>query len=74
MRRALTALILCPPLSKEEIAGQHAPYEALIEALGSVSENDFDAILAEGEPVEADARLDADLAARIEAKIAAARR
>ena len=61
------------PVSKDEIARQHAQYDALIEALGSVSESDFDAILAEGEPVEADARLDADLVARIEAKIAAAR-
>ena len=61
------------PVSKDEIARQHAQYDALLEALGSVSESAFDAILAEGEPVEADARLDADLVARIEAKIAATR-
>ena len=61
------------PVSKDEIARQHAQYGALIEVLGSASESVVDDILAEGELVEADARLDADLVARIEAKITAAR-
>jgi hypothetical protein len=62
------------PVPKDEIARQHAQYHELIEALGAVSDRDFDAILAEGEPVESDTQLDPDLVARVEAKIAAAKK
>ncbi len=62
------------PVPKDEIASQHAKYDELIEALGTVSDRDFDAILAEGEPVESDARLDSELVARIEAKISNAKK
>ncbi len=62
------------PVSKDEIAWQHAQYNALLEALGTVSDTDFDAILAEGEPVEPNDQLDSTLVARIEAKIAAAKK
>lgn len=62
------------PVPKEEVARQHAQYDELIEALGTVSAQDFDAILAEGEPVETEAQLDPGLVAHIEAKIAAAKK
>lgn len=62
------------PVPKDEIARQHAQYDELIEALGTVSDSDFDTILAEGEPVEIAMQLDAELVARIEAKIAAAKK
>ena len=62
------------PVSKDEITRQHEQYDELIEALGTVSDREFEAILAEGEPVEPGAQLDSELVARIEAKIAAARK
>ena len=62
------------PVPKDEIARQHEQYDELIEALGTVSDREFDAILAEGEPVEPDAQLDSDLVARIEAKISATKK
>ena len=62
------------PVSKDEMARQQAKYNQLIEALGTVSDREFDAILAEGEPVASEAQLDSELVARVEAKIAAAKK
>ncbi|VAW31924.1 hypothetical protein MNBD_CHLOROFLEXI01-3651 [hydrothermal vent metagenome] len=61
------------PVSKEEIKRQRAKYDELIKKLGSVSDDEFDAILAEGELTEPDSTIDPELAAHIEAKITAAR-
>ncbi len=59
------------PVPKEEIARQHAQFDKLIEALGCVSDEEFDNILSEGEWDGTE--VDPHLAARIEEKIAAAR-
>ncbi len=61
------------PVSKEEIERQRAKYDELIKKLGSVSDAKFDAILAEGKLAELDSTIEPELAARIEAKITAAR-
>ncbi|MCO5193053.1 MAG: type II toxin-antitoxin system HicB family antitoxin [Anaerolineae bacterium] len=61
------------PLSQAEIARQHAQYDALMTSLGTVSDAEFERILAEGEPGGDDMRLDPETAARVAAKIEAAR-
>ena len=61
------------PVPKEEIARQHAQFDKLIEALGCVSDEEFDNILSEGEWDGTGTGVDPHLAARIEEKIAAAR-
>ena len=55
------------------------PYDSLTlqheyyDVLGSASDTEFDAVLAEGEPTEPESTINPDLAARVEAKIVAAR-
>ena len=61
------------PVSQDEIKKQREKYEALIKALGTVSDAEFDAVLAEGELAEPEAAIAPELAARIEAQIAGAR-
>lgn len=61
------------PVPKEEIARQHTQFDKLIEALGKVSDEEFDNILSEGDWDDAGTGLDLDLVTRIEEKIAAAR-
>lgn len=61
------------PVPQDEIARQHRQLDILIASLGLVSDEEFDAILEEGELDENGTGLDNDLQARIEAKIAAAR-
>lgn len=62
------------PVPKEEIAQQHAQFDRLIESLGTVSDEEFDAILAEGDEARLNTGLDPDVVARVEAKIADTRR
>ena len=61
------------PVPKEEIARQHVQFEALIAALPTATDEEFDAILAEGEASDVATGLDPDVVARVEAKIQAAR-
>ena len=62
------------PVAKDEIAWQQAQYAELIKTLGAVADKEFEAILAEGEPVEPGAQLDPELVTHIEANIAATRK
>lgn len=61
------------PVSKDEIEKQKAQYDELINALGTVSDTEFDAILAEGDLAEPESTIDPELATHIEAKILATR-
>jgi hypothetical protein len=61
------------PVSQAEIEQQHARFDEMIAALGTLSDEAFDAILAEGDEAEPDMGLDPALVARIEEKITAAR-
>lgn len=61
------------PVAKEEIERQQAKYDELIKALGTVPDSEFDAIVAEGDVAEPNSLVAPELAARLEAKIAAAR-
>jgi len=62
------------PVDKDEIERQQAQLNKLIASLDVASDEEFDAILAEGEFDEKGMGLEPELAARIEEKIAAARR
>ncbi len=61
------------PVPKDEIKRQRDQYNELIDILGTVSDTEFDAILAEGELAEPESTIEPELATRIEAKIMAAR-
>ncbi len=61
------------PVPQDEIARQHRQLDRLIASLGVVSDEEFDAILEEGDLDENGTGLDNDLQSLIEAKIAAAR-
>ena len=60
------------PVAKDKIERQHAQLDQLITSLGVASDEEFDAILTEGEFDENGPGLDQELVARIEAKRAAA--
>jgi hypothetical protein len=61
------------PVPQAEIERQHARFDEMITSLGTASDEEFDAILAEGVGDERGMGLDPVLATRIEEKIAAAR-
>lgn len=61
------------PVPKDEIDRQRAQLDKLLASLGDVSDEEFDAILAEGDFDEIGTGLDPALVSRIEAKIAAVR-
>ena len=61
------------PVPKDEIERQQTQLDKLIASLGDASDEEFDAILAEGDFDENGTGLDAELEGRIEAKIAAVR-
>ena len=61
------------PVAQDEIEKQHAQFNQLITLLGVVSDEEFEAILAEGEFDESGTGLDQDVVTRIEAKIGDAR-
>lgn len=60
------------PVPQDEIERQHRQLDRLIASLGVVSDEEFDAILEEGELDENSTGLDNDLQVHIEARIAAA--
>lgn len=62
------------PVPQDEIERQRQRLNQLIASLGAVSDEEFDAIIAEGEFDENEIGIDPELRARIETKIAAARR
>jgi hypothetical protein len=61
------------PVPKEEIAKQHDQFKVLIESLGTTSNEEFEAILNEGDTDDVGTGLDPELLRRVEAKIAAAK-
>jgi len=61
------------PVPQAEIERQHRAYDALIEALGTAADAEFDMIPEEGELAEPEIAVDPELAAQVEVQIAAAR-
>jgi hypothetical protein len=61
------------PVPQAELERQHAHFDEMIASLGVASDEEFEAILAEGEWDERGTGLDPAVVARVEEKIAAAR-